>query len=69
MLQAGQFLIKPQVGQLLMFPSNLLHTVYPFIGDGERRSIAFNLGYFLGSDEGSRFPKKPKKIVDLASQT
>jgi uncharacterized protein (TIGR02466 family) len=67
MLQAGQFLIKPQVGQLLMFPSNLLHTVYPFIGDGERRSIAFNLGYFLGSNGENSFPKKPKKIVDLAS--
>ena len=25
-----------------MFPSYLLHTVYPFLGDGERRSVSFN---------------------------
>ena len=25
-----------------MFPSYLLHTVYPFIGEGERRSVSFN---------------------------
>ena len=62
MLQSGQFLVKPQVGQLLMFPSNLLHTVYPFIGKGERRSIAFNLAYFLGDEEGNRFPKKRAEV-------
>ena len=25
-----------------MFPSYLLHTVYPFLGEGERRSVSFN---------------------------
>jgi hypothetical protein len=40
-------LVKPKVGQLLMFPSTLLHTVYPFQGSGERRSLAFNLNYKL----------------------
>ena len=46
-LSAGNFLVKPKVGQLLMFPSTLLHTVYPFQGSGERRSLAFNLDYEL----------------------
>ena len=27
---------------MVMFPSYLLHTVYPFIGKEERRCIAFN---------------------------
>jgi len=47
MLSAGSYLVKPQVGQLLMFPSTLLHTVYPFQGPEERRSLAFNLNYEL----------------------
>jgi uncharacterized protein (TIGR02466 family) len=47
MLSAGSYLVKPQVGQLLMFPSTLLHTVYPFQGPEERRSLAFNLHYEL----------------------
>jgi len=47
MLSAGSYLVKPQVGQLLMFPSTLLHTVYPFQGPEERRSLAFNLSFEL----------------------
>mgnify|MGYP000515883657 CR=1 FL=1 len=47
-LQSGQYLVRPKVGRLLMFPSNLLHTVYPFQGKGERRSLSFNLNYNLG---------------------
>lgn len=47
LLQAGQFLVKPKAGMLLMFPSNLLHTVYPFQGSEERRCIAFNLNFNL----------------------
>ena len=33
---------KPEVGKLYMFPSYLLHAVYPFQGIGERRSVSFN---------------------------
>ena len=47
-LSAGTFFVTPEVGKLLMFPSSLLHTVYPFQGPGERRSLAFNLNYKLG---------------------
>jgi len=37
--------IKPQVGQLFLFPSWLQHTVYPFRGSGTRRSISFNVDF------------------------
>ena len=34
---------KPKVGDLILFPNNLMHTAYPFNVDGERRSFSFNL--------------------------
>jgi hypothetical protein len=37
------FVIKPERGKLLVFPSWLQHMVYPFKGEGERRTIASNL--------------------------
>ena len=37
--------VKPAVGQIFMFPSWLQHTVYPFRGDGIRRSISFNVDF------------------------
>ena len=33
---------KPEVGTMLIFPSWLKHSVYPFYVDGERRSMSFN---------------------------
>jgi len=33
---------KPVIGELLIFPAWLLHGAEPFVGKGERRSIAFN---------------------------
>ena len=44
--------ITPKPGLMLMFPSYLLHTVYPFIGEGERRSIAFNATYRIVEPTG-----------------
>ena len=35
-------LIKPIVGKFILFPNYLLHSVYPFKGNGERRSFSFN---------------------------
>jgi len=35
--------MTPEVGKLLLFPSWLQHMVYPFKGEGERRTIASNL--------------------------
>lgn len=34
--------LKPKAGSLLIFPSFLYHAVTPYMGDGERISIAFN---------------------------
>ena len=41
----GLVQITPVPGLMLMFPSYLGHTVYPFVGEGERRCIAFNGTY------------------------
>ena len=43
--EKGLVQITPTPGLMLMFPSYLLHTVYPFIGEGERRCVAFNGTY------------------------
>ena len=40
---AQSFVMTPEVGKLLVFPSWLQHMVYPFKGEGERRTIASNL--------------------------
>jgi len=44
------FVIKPEVGKFLMFPSWLQHSVYPFEGDGERRTVAANLNVWNVQD-------------------
>ena len=39
----SNYIIKPKVGEFYMFPSYLMHAVYPFYDtDEERRSISFN---------------------------
>ena len=43
--EKGLVQITPVPGLMLMFPSYLVHTVYPFIGEGERSCIAFNAFY------------------------
>lgn len=37
------WMCKPTIGDLYLFPSWLLHQVYPFRSEGERRSMAFNI--------------------------
>lgn len=37
--------LRPQPGELILFPSYLVHWVYPNETDGERVSIAFNATY------------------------
>jgi hypothetical protein len=34
---------QPKVGDMILFPHYLMHTVYPFQSNGERRSFSFNL--------------------------
>ena len=43
--EKGVMTIQPTSRLLVMFPSYLLHTVYPFIGEGERRCLPFNAVY------------------------
>ena len=43
--EKGVMNLSPTSGLLVMFPSYLLHTVYPFIGEGERRCLPFNAVY------------------------
>jgi len=48
------FVIKPEVGKYLMFPSWLQHMVYPFEGEGERRTVAANLNVWKVEEDGRR---------------
>ena len=34
--------LNPKIGDLLIFPNYLMHTVYPFNVNGEKRSFSFN---------------------------
>ena len=43
--EKGMINMTPVPGLLVMFPSYLMHTVYPFIGEGERRCLPFNAVY------------------------
>ena len=36
------FIFKPQVGDFIIFPAHMFHTVYPFKTKGERRSFSVN---------------------------
>ena len=40
--------IQPKVGDLYIFPASLFHTVYPFYGEGERRSFSANMSLQKG---------------------
>ena len=41
-LSKGALSEKPRVGDFYIFPHYLFHSVNPFIGSGERRSLSFN---------------------------
>ena len=56
-LEKGSLSFTPEPGKLAIFPSNLLHTVYPFQGPGERRSIAFNSHWNARLKGGKVFDK------------
>ena len=47
-------IMKPEVGKFFMFPSWLQHMVYPFQGDGERRTVAANLNVWRIADDGTK---------------
>ena len=43
LLSLQKFMLHLVVGDLFIFPSHLFHTVYPFFGEGERRSFSANI--------------------------
>ena len=51
LLQKGMLSIQPQEGEMYIWPSSLLHCVYPFLGKEVRRSIAWNGVYRLVNEE------------------
>ena len=55
-LDRGTMLVEPSVGTMYMWPSHILHTVYPFLGTEERRSVAWNGVYRLTD-------KKTKDVI------
>ena len=42
-LNRASFMVRPKAGDFFLFPSDMLHTVYPFRCDGERRSFSMNI--------------------------
>ena len=46
--------LQPMVGRQLMFPSWMQHMVYPFFGEGERRTVAANLNCWQTEPKGEK---------------
>ena len=67
-LEKGSISFGPTPGKLAIFPSNLLHTVYPFQGPGERRSVAFNSHWNAKLKNGKIFDKSFRHVVDQESE-
>jgi hypothetical protein len=63
-LEKGSLSFTPEPGKMAIFPSNLLHTVYPFQGPGERRSIAFNSHWNARLKGGKMFDKSLRMKSD-----
>jgi len=49
-LPTQQF-VKPEAGKLMVFPNWLLHSVQPFFGEGERRTLSCNMDIFMEQAE------------------
>ena len=47
-----QQFIKPEVGKLMVFPNWLLHSVQPFFGEGERRTLSCNMDVVVAPQDG-----------------
>ena len=63
---SGTLSVLPEVGDLFMWPSDLLHTVYPFLGDGVRRSVSYNLIHSYEKKEAELpIQMKTGKVVSM----
>ena len=67
-LEKGSLSFTPEPGKMTIFPSNLLHTVYPFQGPGERRSIAFNSHWQAKLKGGKIFDKSFRMKSDQKNE-
>lgn len=67
-MEKGSLSFMPKPGKLVIFPSNLLHTVYPFKGSGERRSIAFNSHWNAQLKGGKIFDKSFRMKSDQKNE-
>ena len=52
---AEQEMIKPEVGKILIFPRWLNHQVYPFFGEGERRTLSANFNVYYSKEESKKY--------------
>ena len=52
---AEQEMIKPEVGKMLIFPKWLNHQVYPFFGEGERRTLSANFNVYYTAEENKKY--------------
>jgi len=63
---SGYTPVKPEVGVMYVFPSWVQHVVWPFFGDGERRSIATNVNMFpfshLSPEDQARYTEHKKQF-------
>jgi hypothetical protein len=69
---SGYTPVKPEVGTMYVFPNWLQHLVWPFFGEGERRTIASNVNMFrldqLDPEDQERWKKykeNQKKIDEF----
>ena len=51
----GQEMIKPEVGKMLIFPKWLNHQVWPFFGEGERRTLSANFNVYYSKEESKKY--------------
>ena len=52
---SGQEMIKPEVGKIYIFPKWVNHQVYPFFGEGERRTLSANFNVYYSDNENKKF--------------
>ena len=49
--RSDTYMVKPKRGMMLVFPSWLKHSVYPYYCEGERRSMSFNAHYIVPEEK------------------
>lgn len=63
---SGYTPVKPEVGVMYIFPSWVQHVVWPFFGEGERRSVATNVNMFplehLSTEDQARYKEHRQKF-------